>query len=104
MEQALKENIVQKLKPLEASRILLFGSHASGNPQKDSDIDLLVIKKKVKSKLKDINQARKLLRKPGTIFDILVASEDEYDFYKNQIGSILCEIDRKGVVLYENCR
>lgn len=102
MKQALRENIVKKLGPLEATKILLFGSYAHGNPRKDSDIDLLVIKKNIQSKLKDINQARKLLREPGTIFDILVASEEEFDFYKNQVGSILCEINQKGVVLYES--
>jgi len=101
MEQERKRTIVEKLKPLDATRILLFGSYAHGTPKKDSDIDLLLIKKKVVSKLKDMNAARKLLREPGTIFDVLVTSEDEYAFYKDQSGSILHEINQKGVVLYE---
>lgn len=35
--------IVRKLKKLNPYRIILFGSYASGNPTKDSDIDILVV-------------------------------------------------------------
>jgi predicted nucleotidyltransferase len=37
------ENLVVSLKPSESYKIILFGSYASGNPNENSDIDLLGI-------------------------------------------------------------
>jgi len=41
--EKLKEEIVERLKPLNPDKIILFGSYASGNPDEDSDIDLYVV-------------------------------------------------------------
>lgn len=41
--EELKLEIVQKLKPLNPKKIILFGSYAYGTPSKDSDIDLYVV-------------------------------------------------------------
>ena len=35
--------IVEKLKPINPFKIILFGSHAYGKAREDSDIDLLVV-------------------------------------------------------------
>jgi len=37
--------IVEKLMPSEPEKIILFGSYAYGQPNKDSDIDILVVTK-----------------------------------------------------------
>ncbi len=37
--------IVEKLKPIDPYKIILFGSYAYGNPNKNSDIDILVVTK-----------------------------------------------------------
>ena len=39
---SIKNQLIKKYKP---QKIILFGSYAYGNPRKDSDVDLLVIKK-----------------------------------------------------------
>ena len=38
--EQLKHEIVERLKPLNLYKIILFGSYANGNPTEDSDIDL----------------------------------------------------------------
>ncbi len=38
-----KKEIVERLKPLNPKRIIVFGSHAWGKPGKDSDIDIYVV-------------------------------------------------------------
>ena len=38
--EKIKLDIVEKLKPLNPYKIILFGSYAYGSPTKDSDIDL----------------------------------------------------------------
>ena len=41
--ETLKKEIVERLKPLNPEKIILFGSYAYGNPSEDSDIDLYVV-------------------------------------------------------------
>jgi len=68
--EELKPFIIERLKPLNLDKIILFGSYAYGTPNEDSDIDLYVvtnddfipqnweekhaISQKVSQKLKDI--------------------------------------------------
>jgi len=42
--EKLKEEIVERLKPLNPDKIILFGSYAYGTPNEDSDIDLFLLK------------------------------------------------------------
>ena len=41
--EVLKHEIVERLKPLNPDKIILFGSYAYGTPTEDSDIDLYVV-------------------------------------------------------------
>jgi len=42
--EELKPLIVERLKPLNPDKIILFGSYAYGTPNEDSDIDLFLLK------------------------------------------------------------
>lgn len=42
--ETIKYQIVERLKPLEPKKIILFGSYAYGEPDENSDIDLFLIK------------------------------------------------------------
>lgn len=99
---SLESVIVKKLKPLNPIKIILFGSYAYGNPNADSDIDICVIKKEVKSKSKEKKEIRDILKDFLIAKDILVPSLEEYEFYKNQFGSVFMDIDKKGKVLWSN--
>ena len=48
--EELKPQIIERLKPLNPDKIILFGSYAYGEPNEDSDIDLFLIKDLEKSK------------------------------------------------------
>jgi len=41
----IKAEIVERLKLLNPNKIILFGSYAYGTPNKDSDIDLFLLKR-----------------------------------------------------------
>ncbi len=41
--KSIKKEIVQRLLPLNPEKIILFGSHAYGNPDSHSDIDLYIV-------------------------------------------------------------
>lgn len=43
MDNNYISQITETLKTINPERIILFGSHAQGNPTNDSDIDLLVV-------------------------------------------------------------
>ena len=42
--EKLKPEIIERLKPLNPDKIILFGSYAYGTPNEDSDIDLFLLK------------------------------------------------------------
>ncbi len=43
LEEDIKNQLVERLKPLNPERVILFGSYAYGQPSRDSDIDLIVV-------------------------------------------------------------
>ena len=76
----IQAEIVERLKPLEPEKIILFGSYAYGSPTEDSDIDLFLVKDTEKSDIKDYESTamlrlRDLIRKYHIGFDILSASQ-----------------------------
>lgn len=42
--EILKHEIIERLKPLDPDKIILFGSYAYGTPNENSDIDLFLVK------------------------------------------------------------
>ncbi|MBN2825954.1 MAG: nucleotidyltransferase domain-containing protein [Campylobacterales bacterium] len=103
--QTLKDDIVERLKPLKPDKIILFGSYAYGTPNDNSDIDLFLLKDDLHLSETRIYQreARKKLRdliyKYHIGFDILsaptayITNREDY-FYK-------VDILQKGEVIYE---
>lgn len=92
--------IINKLKPLHPSKVILFGSYAYGTPSIDSDLDICIIKKEIKSASKERLEIRKCLNDIQIAKDILLSSEAEFEFYKTQSGSVFQDIDTKGRVLW----
>ena len=95
-----ESEIVAKLKSLKPLKIIVFGSYAYGNPNADSDLDICVIKKEVKSKSKEKKEIRDKLKELLIAKDILVPTLEEYEFYKNQYGSVFMDIEQKGKLIW----
>ena len=102
--EELKSLIVEKLKPLNPDKIILFGSYAYGTPNEDSDIDLFIIKNLDKKKVRDYKlklrkQVRDLISKYKIGFDFVVADngflKDRSDYFYKK------DILEKGKVIYE---
>lgn len=98
----LVKTIVERLKPLNPLKIILFGSYGYGTPNVDSDLDICIIKKEIKSKYQEQKKIRTRLKELSISKDILVVGEEEYDFYKNEYGSVFMDIERKGKVLWSS--
>lgn len=100
LDKKLLDEIVARLQKIDPLRIFLFGSQVTETTNTDSDIDLLVIKSTVASSIKETNEARKLLRGLGKPFDIVVSTQEEFDFYRNQVNSVHHAAANYGRLLY----
>ncbi len=102
--EKIKLHIIEKLKPLNPDKIILFGSYAYGTPNKDSDIDLFIMKdikkEEIRSyKLKIRREIRDLISKYNVGFDILVAPESFVQSREDYFYQV--DILQNGKVLYE---
>jgi predicted nucleotidyltransferase len=103
--EKIKLEIIERLKPLNPNKIILFGSYAYGTPTKESDIDLFLLKDNLNLndffnyELRAREKIRELIFKYKIGFDILSASteyikqKDDY-FYK-------IDILKNGKIWYE---
>jgi len=83
-----------------ANRVVLFGSHASGEWRDDSDIDLLVVAKTSLPPGKRYAAVRHLLADVPAAFDIVVRTPDEYRRARSVVNSIVYFAEKTGKVLY----
>lgn len=101
LTMALQESIVKRIvEAVHPVRIILFGSHAYGTPREGSDIDLLIIEERVVSKRKESARIWELLSDIPFAKDIIVASQEEFDFYRKEAGSVFRTVSEKGVEIY----
>jgi predicted nucleotidyltransferase len=101
--EALKPQIVEKLKPLNPKKIILFGSYAYGVPTEDSDLDLCIITESAGTKIEKKSKIRNALKEIAVAKDILVENEEYYLSHsdENWINTALYDVRHKGKVLYE---
>lgn len=102
LTEDIKQNLVKRIVAVsDPEKIIFFGSYAYGTQREDSDIDLIVLKKGVKSRLGEYVKIRKELKGFKFPFDIIIMSPEEYDFYSlNWKNSAAAEARERGIVLY----
>lgn len=90
------------IKNVHPYKIILFGSYARGDVNKDSDLDLLIVKNKVLKKRAEMVEIRRLLSPLRIPVDILVISKEHLNSsWKDYPGTYLYDVVREGVTLYE---
>jgi predicted nucleotidyltransferase len=103
--EKVKDEIVERLKPLDPDKVILFGSYASGTPNDDSDIDLFLIKDDLK--VENFDEYELLASK--YITDLIYKYKIGFDFfsasssYLNEREDYFYKVDilSNGKVLYE---
>jgi len=100
-EKLIKEIVSRILNVATPEKILLFGSYAYGQPDKDSDIDILVI---MKSELPGYKRSVPFYKALAGLLipkDILVYAPDEIEEWEDVPQAFITTAIRKGKVIYE---
>jgi predicted nucleotidyltransferase len=101
VDQILKEITRRLVAELQPRQIILFGSYAWGQPNEDSDVDLLVIvPDSNQSRMERELRARRCLRDLYISKDVLVQTQGEIEGASRVYASLESEILEKGVRLY----
>lgn len=82
-------------------KIILFGSYARGDNNPDSDLDLLIIMQHVDSPRAESNRLRRVLRGLLVPIDVIVATTEQVERYRNIVGYIYKAALDEGKVVYE---
>lgn len=96
--EAITKEIVKQFMP---QKIILFGSYVNGNPTDESDLDLLIIKEgKLPSHIQN-RKVRKILSGFNIPVDVIVKTPEEFETYKDIIGTIIYPAHKFGKIIYE---
>ena len=82
-------------------QIILFGSHARGNAQADSDVDLLVVVERVGDRVAEMIRLNRVLSPLRMPVDLLVVSEETFRYWSDTPGNVYATARTEGRVLYE---
>ena len=102
VDDSLVREIVRRLLDvIRPSRIILFGSAATGTMTRDSDIDLLVVAPAPSNTLDERVKLHKALRGLGYPFDVFIIGAERFEETKNLFGGIAYPAHKYGRVIYE---
>ena len=101
IDQVIPQMVRRIVRRCSPQKVILFGSHATGHASPDSDVDLLVVMRAVRSKARQEIALRMALRHFATPKDIVVTTVEEFEWRKDVSGTIEWPAAREGRVLYE---
>ena len=100
-DKIIAEIVRRILTVIQPDRIILFGSAATGQMTKDSDIDLLIVEPDTKDQKEQYLRVIKSLRGLGYPFDILFITTEWFEDSKNVVGGIAYPANKYGKVIYD---
>lgn len=89
--------IVESAKP---EKVIIFGSYAYGQPDENSDLDILVIKNTNTPQFQRTREIRKHLRGLAIPIDIVVYTPQEINEWKDTQAAFITQIVKYGKVIY----
>ena len=102
LSKELIKEITNRLKDaLHPLKIYLFGSHACGNADKDSDIDLLVVVPDMDKSAREIaRKGRASLWGLKTPVDLIVCTQSQFERYGDVKNTVMNEALCEGRLVY----
>jgi uncharacterized protein len=99
--EVLPEVVRRLAAEFDPEEIILFGSRTWGQPQPDSDYDLMVIVSRSDERpSRRAARAYGRLRQIGVPIDVIVSTRQEFDRFSGVPASLEAKILKSGVVLY----
>jgi len=95
--QQLVDRVVETVHPL---RVILFGSGAGKEDKVPSDIDLLVVMPEGTHRRRTSQTLYRQIRGLGVPFDVVVATPQDLEKHKDNVGLIYREILEDGIEIY----
>jgi predicted nucleotidyltransferase len=86
---------------VHAQRIILFGSAATGQMTRDSDIDLLILENRVADRRNEWLRVQDALLDLRYPFDIVIMTSGRFEETKDLVGGIAYPANKYGKVVYE---
>lgn len=103
IKDSTKETLKQYLKKVgkfcSVDKAVLFGSYASGNAKKHSDIDIAIFSKKINDNNRLKMMSKMILAGNRLNVDIQPVAFSEKDYFQNDSDFIRMEVKKKGIVL-----
>ena len=100
-KQTAREIVRRILSIAQPDKIILFGSAATGEMNRDSDIDLLIIEPEIIDRRAEYVRIIKVLRDIRYPFDVLFITTQWFEESKEVVGGIAYPANKYGKVIYE---
>jgi len=101
VEEILQEMVRRIVEAVHPDKIILFGSHARGEANEHSDIDLMVVAPSSEDRAHRLRPVYRALRGLGVPKDVVWWTQAEIDDWRNVRGHFINRVLRDGRVLYE---
>ncbi len=96
------ETMVQRIADgFDPEKIIIFGSYARGEIDRDSDLDLLIVMHVEGSLRQKANEIDLMLADRTLPLDLIVVTPEQFARQKDVIGTIVREAVKDGKVVYE---
>src|SRR5271166_4581751 len=99
-EPLMREIVRRVLTVAQPDRIILFGSAATGQMTKDSDIDLLIVEPTPKNRHEESVSIADAIGDVHFPVDVKIIASERFEATKNIIGGIAYPAHKYGKVLY----
>jgi predicted nucleotidyltransferase len=100
-EQTIQEIVQRILTAARPDKIILFGSAATGQMTRDSDVDLLIVEPDTSDQRNEYVRIIKALWDIRYPFDVLFIDTRWFEESKDIIGGIAYPANKYGKVIYE---
>ena len=100
VQRQIAEMVERIVRGFDPERVILFGSHARGDADPDSDVDLLVVMHVKGSRRRARLSIRRALRGIPMPKDIIVTTPEDFQWRKEIAGTIERPAAQEGKVLY----
>ena len=101
IKPVLNEMIRRIVERCSPEKIILFGSHATGHARPGSDVDLMVITRHGESKRRVAVDLYRTLWDAGVSKDIVVVRPEEFERFRDVMGTVIYPAAHEGKVIYD---